>query len=103
MKKFLTLIIGALALSAIIALTTSCKNDEFPEERTALGFLIAEAELHVESEYTVESWSPFAAARQRAKDVFVNRESTRTDLNSAITNLRTAMRALVKVPAVAQT
>lgn len=64
--------------------------------KTALVTAIATAEGKNESDYTSDSWAPFALALQAAKVINSKINATQTEVNTALNNLNTAMNALVK-------
>jgi uncharacterized repeat protein (TIGR02543 family) len=63
--------------------------------KTALAAAIATAQTKVPDNYTVVSWSAFAAALQAAIDVNNNTDATQNQVDTTTTNLNTAMANLV--------
>ncbi|GEM_PF-816335 len=61
-----------------------------------LNSTIADAEILIETEYTVESWSVFQIALSKAKEVSADEEATQAEINSANSALILAIDNLVK-------
>ena len=65
-------------------------------DTTALSSLIERAEALNESQYTAETWAPFAAALTKARSVLADASATQDAVDEAANALQQAMDALVK-------
>ena len=65
-------------------------------DTSALSALIERAEALNESQYTAETWAPFAAALTQARGVVANGQASQSDVDAARAALQQAMDALVK-------
>lgn len=63
-------------------------------DKTALNKAITEAETKQKSDYTEESWTPFAKALEEAKAVYENPKATQTMVDEATTDLLEKMDGL---------
>lgn len=65
-------------------------------DASALSALIERAEALNESQYTAETWAPFAAALTQARGVLANDSATQEEVDAAQSALQQAMDALAK-------
>ena len=65
-------------------------------DTSALSALIERAEALNESQYTAETWAPFAAALTQARGVLANGSATQEEVDAAQSALQQAMDALAK-------
>lgn len=65
-------------------------------DASALSALIERAEALNESQYTAETWAPFAAALTQARGVLANGSATQEEVDAAQSALQQAMDALAK-------
>lgn len=65
-------------------------------DTSALSSLIERAEALNESQYTAETWAPFAAALTQARGVLANGSATQEEVDAARSALQQAMDALAK-------
>ena len=65
-------------------------------DKAALQALVDQSAALNESDYTAETWAPFAAALQAAQGVLANDQASQDDVNTALANLQTVKDALVK-------
>ena len=65
-------------------------------DKTELNALLAEAATLVEGDYTPDSWTAFATAKEEAQAVADNADATQADVDAAKTALETAKAALAE-------
>ena len=63
-------------------------------DKTTLNAVIATADSKLQANYTMESWTPFAAALSTAKTVAAKTDATQTEVDNAASVLQTAMNGL---------
>lgn len=68
--------------------------------KEALQALITKAEGKLESDYTPESWTPFATALQQAKLINEKADTNQQEIDTAVLNLQTALDNLVNKDAI---
>ena len=83
----------ATAQSAMSQVTVVNPN---AADTSALSALIERAEALNESQYTAETWAPFAAALTQARGVLANGSATQEEVDAAQSALQQAMDALAK-------
>ena len=83
----------ATAQSATCAVTVVNPN---AADTSALSALVEKAAALNESQYTAETWAPFAAALTQARSVLANGSATQAEVDAAQAALQQAMDALVK-------
>lgn len=69
---------------------------DFTGNTESLRVLVDLADAKAESEYTAESWAPFAKALDEAKKVLADKNALQTELDAAKAALESAMDGLVK-------
>lgn len=65
-------------------------------DKTALNAAIATAEAKVQSDYTSETWAPFATALTNAQTVSANSDAAQTEVDNAKATLEDAMAGLIE-------
>ena len=87
----------ALLNEAMGALVAAEPEPPVEADKTALAALIAEAEDFNRTDYTAESWAPFAEALTNAYSVNQNAAASQEDVDNAAAALKAAMEALVYI------
>jgi hypothetical protein len=91
------------AVAALQTAVTGLMRAPVPVTKDALAAMETVALTHVEAEYTVETWAPFALALAEVQRLSSLATATQIDVDAAVTQLQTTMAGLVRVipPAVA--
>jgi hypothetical protein len=89
---------GLVVVAAALGVGSSCGKIENPKEYAELWALILESKLQTQSDFTPESWTPFAAALEHAERVAGSAAPTVETLRGAIDDLHAAFHALVRKP-----
>ena len=86
---------GSTATAQSITCTVTAVNPN-AADTSALSALVERAEALNESQYTAETWAPFAAALSDARGVLASQDATQAEVDAARSALQQAMDDLVK-------